>query len=249
MKLMCYSVDIENWPLVPGSQEREWMDAFDSRHPYRCLPLVIANTTGWEIQAPCSFTATWNGGPAAEDIRIDPDDDFPHLDRFATSHFTMGVLTMHTTYLFRTEPGWDLWCGGPPNHIKDGIQPLTGIVETDWLPFPFTMNWRFTRPGMVSFKKGEPICFIMPVPHQSLDAIEPVIKSIHDEPELKKEFELWRASRNNFLEGLANKDAEVLRQKWQRHYYKGESASGGVKSDTHVNRRRLKPARKAKPGE
>ena len=27
-----------------------------------------------------------------------------------------------------------LWVGGSPNHVKDGIQPLTGVVETFWSP-------------------------------------------------------------------------------------------------------------------
>ena len=38
------------------------------------------------------------------------------------------------------------------------MQPLVGLIETDWLPFPFTMNWVFTRPGRVRLEKGEPFC-------------------------------------------------------------------------------------------
>jgi hypothetical protein len=249
MKLTCYQVDVRDCPIVPGRTEREWMDNFDARHPYRCLPLVMANTTGWEILSPCSFTATWNGGLSARDIRIDPDDDFEHLDRFATSHFAEGVLTFHTSYLFKTEPGWDMWVGGSPNHVKDGIQALTGVVETDWLPFPFTMNWRFTRPGMVSFKKGEPFCFIMPIPHAALDDVQPVVKSINDDLALRAEYVAWRDSRGKFLTDLSNNDPSALRQKWQRHYYKGQSPSGETGSETHIHRRRLKAPRPAKPGE
>ena len=36
------------------------------------------------------------------------------------------------------------------------------------------MNWRFTRPGMISFKKGEPFCFITLIQHYLLDTVEPV---------------------------------------------------------------------------
>jgi len=43
---------------------------------------------------------------------------------------------------------------GPPNWPKDGVYPLSGLVETDWLPFPFTMNWQMTRAGSVSFSAG-----------------------------------------------------------------------------------------------
>jgi hypothetical protein len=256
MKLMCYTIEEgEDLPVIaPGDTDRAWMDAFLDRHPYRCLPLVIANTTGWEIQCPFSFTAWWTGGPRMEDIQIRSDDDNVPLDRIlrlVTSHFTRGVLTFHTGYLFRTEPGWDLWVGGSPNHIKDGIQPLTGIVETEWLPFPFTMNWHFTRPGYVSFKKGEPMAFIMPVPHAGYEAIEPIVKSIKTEPELERQFHAWRTSRTEFLNKLGERDEDTIKQGWQRHYFKGEVVSGDTRPEghAHVNRRRLQPPRPPKDGE
>jgi len=28
------------------------------------------------------------------------------------------------------------------------------VIETDWLPDPFTMNWQMTRPGTVRFREG-----------------------------------------------------------------------------------------------
>ena len=43
--------------------------------------------------------------------------------------------------------GWNTFVTGPMNGIKDGIAPLSGVIETDWSPYSFTMNWRFTRPG------------------------------------------------------------------------------------------------------
>src|SRR4029077_919894 len=104
------------------------------------------------------------------------------LDRWAVSHFSGGVLTFHTGYLFRTEEGWDLWAGGPPNHLKDGIQPLTGVVETYWLPVPVTMNGPFPGPGIFCFTKGEPFCFVFPIPHTAIDDTQPILKSIQEEP-------------------------------------------------------------------
>lgn len=247
MKLTCYQVDPQPCELVPGRPERDWMDAFVSRHPYRCLPLVVANTTGWELLCPVSFTASWNGGPRAADIRIDADDgtSAERLSRYVVSHFSHGILTFHAGYLFRTEPGWDIWVGGPPNTIKDGVQALSGIVETDWLPFPFTMNYRFTRPGMVSFKAGEPTTFIMPVPHQAIDACEPVIKRIEDEPELYKDYMAWGESRSTFIDKLLARDDATMRDGWQRDYFRGRTPSGGQAPESHINRRRVKAPRPA----
>ncbi len=251
MKFTCYAVDPNPSEMVPGRPDREWMDVFADRHPYRCLPLVVANTTGWELLSPVSFTAAWNGGPLITDIRIDPDGDTSRelLDRWAVSHFSGGVLTFHTGYLFRTDPGWDLMVSGPPNKIKDGIQPLVGVVETYWLPFPFTMNWRFTRPGIVNFKKGEPFCFVLPIPHEPIDEIQPIMKKIEDEPELHKQYAAWGESRTKFLHRLGDRDSEAIKHGWQRDYFKGRTPEGHIAPDSHINRRRLNPPRKAEPGE
>ena len=53
--------------------------------------------------------------------------------------------------------------------------PLEGIIETDWLPMTFTMNWMFTSPGTVTFKAGEPFCFIMQVKIGNVEAGTPRI--------------------------------------------------------------------------
>ncbi len=75
--------------------------------------------------------------------------------------------------LFRTEPGFDLMVQGPVNFPRDGVYALSGVIETDWSPYTFTMNWRMTRPGAsIRFKKGEPFCHVFPVRRADLESIE-----------------------------------------------------------------------------
>jgi hypothetical protein len=245
MELECFVVNHSPPEIVPGRAERDWMESFQSRFPYRCLPLTMANTTGWEILSPVTFTAIWNGGTKKEDLQITCDDD-PSFDmeHIAASHFTHGVLTFHTGYLFRTPPGYGVWVQGPPNTVKDGIAPLAGLVETDWLPFPFTMNWRFTRPGMIEFKRGEPFCFINVVPLKQQDEIQPVIKHISEDPDLYNQFYNWAEMREDFNKRLMGRDPSAMKQLWQKHYFKGEKVADDGSaipgSEDHVSRRRLK---------
>ncbi len=244
MELLCYPMGSRPPEIVPGRAQRRWMDAFSNRHPYRCLPLTMANTTGWEVLCPISFTAEWNGGPSQNDITITPDRPSPNLHHFVTSHFSRGVMTLHPQYLFRTPPGWGLLISGAPNHVKDGIAPLTGLVETDWLPFPFTMNWIFTRPGRVKFERGEPFCFITPIEHRKAEAFEPVIRSLDSNPVMKGQFEAWNRERTDFNRRLAAGDPETAKEAWQRFYFKGEIPDDlGAAPETHANKRRLKAPR------
>jgi hypothetical protein len=146
-----------------------------------------------------------------------------------TSHFGSGVLTFSVGYLMRTPPDTNLWIRGPVNMPKDGISPLEGIFETDWAPYTFTMNWQFTRADHpVTFRKGEPICRILPFPRNYLESFAPAIKPIGENPELKQQYDDWNASRSKFIEDLNNLEAEAVKEKWQRTYMKGQSPDGNV---------------------
>lgn len=240
--LVCHPTEPDPPPIVPGRADRIWMDETSDKFAYRCIPLSIANTSGWEILSPCSFRAEWNGGPHKTDLVFSPSGSQPDLKRRVASHFGFGIMTFHTGYLFRTSPGWGLWCRGAPNTVKHGIAALDGLVETDWLPMPFTMNWRFTAPGIVHFEKGEPLCFITPVPHARLDAIEPLIRSLDADPALKSAYEAWSASRADFNFRLATLEPAAVAEGWQRHYVRGETPTGD-RSTFHLSKRKLKKPR------
>jgi len=244
MELECFPTATRPPDIVPGRPQRAWMDAFSDRHPYRCLPMTMANTTGWEILCPVGFTAEWNGGIEQADVKLAPDHPFVGFEDFVKSHFSHGTVTFHPGYLFRTPEGWSMWASGPPNHVKDGIQPLVGLVETDWLPFPFTMNWVFTRPGRVKFAKGEPFCFITLAQDRMLERFELVQRPLERDLDLLDQYEAWRARRDAFNERLYKREPMAVKEAWQRYYFKGEMPTEtDPPPKAHVNKRRLKPLR------
>jgi len=135
-----------------------------------------------------------------------------------------------------------LWIGGSPNQPKDAIYPLTGVVETDWSPFTFTMNWRFTRTNhWVHFDAGEPICFFFPVQRALLDGIKPVMAPIDAEPGLLDRFQDWSRGRDAFVLRMANEPPPAPAEKWQKHYYRGVDMSEREQIGDHRSRLRLKP--------
>ena len=242
MKLTCYALHDHAPTLRAARPQRSWMDRFTDRHAYRCLPLSIANAHGWEALCPVPIEIEWNGGPAASDATIRALKPFPDgrsVDHFCRSHFSRGIITFHLDYLLQTEPGFDLLATGPFNRPKDNICPLTGIIETDWLPYPFTMNWQVLRPGRVAFEEGEPFCFFFPIDNRSLAGCEPEIRRLSDEPELSRRHEAFRASRDAFMQRFRAGDAAALKEAWQRHYFVGRHPDGS-RVEEHVNKLRLK---------
>ncbi len=241
LDLICYLHP--GWaPLIrPAPRTRAWMDATPQSFAYRCLPLDIANAHGWEVLNPVGFEAVWDGGAGVEAVTIRPDEGV-QAERAAASLFGQGVLTFHVEGVFRTAPGWNLWVSGSPNRQKDAIQPLTGVVETDWSPFTFTMNWRFTRPHTpVRFEALEPFCFLFPVERDALEAIEPRFAPMAKEPGLEARFRGWSAGRDAFQARMRSEPDVAAADRWQKHYYQGTDGMGSAAPPGHRTKLRLRP--------
>jgi len=239
MELTCYLHP--GWqPLIrPAPMRRDWMDHTPESFAYRCLPLNIANAHGWEILSPCAFSAIWNGGTDIGAVTITPGPGQPQQG-MPVSLFGQGVLTFHIEGIFRTPPGWDLWVGGAPNRAKDGIAPLTGIIETDWSPFTFTMNWRFTRPGhLVHFDALEPICFLFPIERAAIERFAPKFEPLHADPATQERFEAWSRERDAFHQRMAANPPRTPADRWQKHYYRGMDVAGRSVAAGHRTKLRL----------
>jgi hypothetical protein len=216
MTLLCYEVEPGRVALRAAEHRRPWMDDTHHRFAYRCLPLVDANAHGWEMLNPAAFTATWNGGSNIDDVSITFSSE-RGPDRFVESHFGHGILTFNPKIILRTEPGYAIWMSGPPNALKDGIAPLTAVIDSDWMPYTFSMNWGFTRKRRrVTFEKGEPIGFFFPIERGALERCEPRLIPLAAEPTLQAQYADALFERN--LGAMADGDSVERFQGW---YAKG----------------------------
>lgn len=236
--LTAYVIDGHDVRIRPAPVERDWMDSTDERFAYRCLPLNIANAHGWEVLCTTPFSAVWDGRKGKDAIRIKSRSG---TTAPAVSHFGDGVLTFHVPCLFRTDPGVDLFVTGPINRPKDAIAPLSGVIETDWSPYTFTMNWKFTRPFQkVYFEADEPYCHLFPLARGSLEEIAPDIRNLSENPDLAREYDQWTKSRNTFNTALTEPDSKASQDKWQKTYFRGSTPSGAPGPSDHKSRLRLK---------
>jgi hypothetical protein len=206
---------------------------------YHCLPLVMANLHGWEMLCPFDFEVVWSGGKELGDVTIVC---APSADRSqVVSNFGHGILSFNPSVVMRTSPGINLWVTGPINAFKDGIQAMSAYIETDWLPFTFSINWKITRPNhRLRFERGEPFCAFFPIPRGMAAACEPQRASLDDEPKLVDAIR-WGTARRN-LGGLLGERERDLHQLW---YVKGEfpRPSAGEAPHDHETNLDLKPFR------
>jgi hypothetical protein len=245
VELICFEVEPGRTVLRPASSSRDWMDATPGRYAYRCLPLTMANSHGWEMLCPANFEVTWNGGDGLDALEITSDAPLAAESsdaylafllgnkpkpaaltelgdgivpaNFIESHFGSGILTFNPMVILRTAPDYNLWVSGPINQFKDAIQPMSALVETDWLPFTFSMNWKMTRPGAtITFLKGEPFCSFFPVQRGVIEQCEPHLRNLGDDPELEKAY--WSAKVTRNVSTSTENDDKSRFQSW---YAKG----------------------------
>lgn len=226
LKITAFEVVEQPMPIRTAQRARAWIEDLPDRFGYRCLPMTMANQVGWEILCPATFTASWNGKEGLDAIRFKFRDEPSPL---VGSHFGSGVLTFSLGYLFRTTKAHNLWVRGPANAPKDGIAPLEGLIETDWTPFTFTMNWQFTRKRhKVMFEKDEPVCSVVPYPRHYVAKFDADLCNINQNPKLYKQYNDWRDSRIAFNEELKKEGSAAEKAKWQRSYTLGQDQQGNV---------------------
>ncbi len=235
-QIVAYSAwgfDVE---IVPAWPKRDWMDATALGFAYQCLPMTLANQSGWFVLAPHGAIAEWDGGMAPADLKVRVDDPPPLVH--AVSQVGSGILTWTIPYVFRTPPGWNLLCRGPANHVKDGVYPLEGLVETDWSLASFSMNWKLTRPGRVEFRAGEPVAMLVPQRRGDLEEFSASRKTLASNPELSQGYRKWIESRQEFLAAQRSGNLDAIKKKYQKHYFQGKS-NDGVFFEGHQKKRTL----------
>jgi hypothetical protein len=212
--------DHEEFQIVPLHRKREWMNLTQDSYAYQCMPLNIANDYGWAVLSPTQFTATWNGKEDLDAIKINyAEEGFS----FAHSHFGHGVLTISVDFVLRTPPKVSTYIRGIPNEIIDGLQPLDAIVETDWLPFTFTYNYKFLKPCTVRFEKNEPLFSFFPIKRGDIESYSMSSEKIEKDSKFYEEYEKYAASRQNYLDNMNNPE---IAKSTQRYYMNAKDPDG-----------------------
>jgi hypothetical protein len=238
--------DGTGWEWGWADLQRDWMDATPNRFAYRCLPLSIVNQTGWWIKNPVGFTATWRGGslPGTIDFRFDEAADT--WSGWINNQFGGGIITWNTPFLFRTRPeGSRLLVCGPVNRFKTYAQPLTALIESDWMSMSFTMNWKLVLPDQpVRFDVGEPLFQAIPLVSNvcsDLEAASVTYQRLTEDPEVYRAYQAWNEGRRSFHVQKAK--GEVKPDDWQKDYFHGRDALGQAPATVHMTKVKPPPIR------
>ena len=197
--------------IKKGHLERDWMDNTVDNHAYRCLPLNIANQHGWAVYPNSDITFVWNGTNDHDCIKF-----LENSDRLGASVFGNGIVTFSMPFLVRTPENYSIYITGMPNHHVNSVNALTGVYESDWAPYSFTMNWQVTDPYKpITFTESDPLCFFFPIHRDLIEQFELKNELLEQQDfEYRKQYYTFNYSREKFLaEGNGG---------WQKHYFQGK---------------------------
>lgn len=231
--------DGTGWEWCWADWRRDWMDQTPNKYAYRCLPLKIANQTGWWVRNPVGFTAHWNGKNAPGGVHILFDSDPTTWATWINDQFGHGIITWNTPFLFRTHPpGSRLLIIGPANYFKSGAAPLTAIIESDWMPMSFTMNWKITAPrSTIRFDQGEPLFQAIPLASNLCADLEQAhvnYMKLADDPEVFQAYHQWKDGREKFHD--QKRAGDVKPDDWQKDYFQGRGANKSDIAGNHMTK-------------
>ena len=157
-----------------------------------------------------------------------------------------GIITWNTPFLFRTRPeGSRLLVCGPVNQFKTYAQPLTALIESDWMSMSFTMNWKIVVPNQpVRFDAGEPLFQAIPLVSNvcsDLEAASVTYQKLTEDPEVYRAYQAWNEGRRSFHVQKAK--GEVKPDDWQKDYFHGRDALGQVPATVHMTKVKPPPVR------
>lgn len=185
MTLITLTRTHQNPPEIRQSRiKRDWMDDTYNKHAYQCLPLTVANVTGWELMLQQDVVVQWDGGNTVPKVL-----EGETLDgRSIVIPSIIGIMSFSTGWTFQTEDDYSTWISGSPNYFVDGAVPLTASIPSYWWPDEFNMNWKITKIGEpVVFPAGMPFMHFTIYPNALLENVEFKVENLWDKPKLMNE--------------------------------------------------------------
>jgi hypothetical protein len=179
MKFNLYHIDNNKQKIVvTGTTNGTFLG--DTLEYKKCLPFLIAGELGWDLILTQDYVVNWNGGNAPEDVAIKTEGP----DSFVFSNFGHGILTFKIPYLFELEENTFLWVKGPNNNpLSLDLYPTEGLVEADWFPSNFGIDYKIlTKNKDILLKKDSAFCRLVPYPKNYIETFEPQYSTFKKNP-------------------------------------------------------------------
>jgi len=139
---------------------RDWMDETWQKHAYRCFPVQLGNTIGYELSLPVDLSFKWNGifNENQNNVELLKGRKYAYTGR---GHATVSIKT---GIIFQTPKNISMLQIPVPNMFRDDFQAFTTVMSTSWYWQELPSAIRILKPEQeITIKAGEPYAVIVPV--------------------------------------------------------------------------------------
>lgn len=174
---------------------RDWMDETWQQHAYRCFPLQLGNTIGYELSLPVDLSFRWNGmfNESADNVEILSGKKYVYTSR---GHATISIKTGIT---FKNPENITMLQIPAPNFFNPDYEAFTTLVSTSWyyqeLPSAIKV---LSYNKDITIKANEPYATLIPISLGELQNIELELKDF----EYKKRDSDYNFKRNKAFEEI-----------------------------------------------
>jgi hypothetical protein len=150
--------------------KRDWMDATDNAHAYKCFPVSLANTIGWSISLLDDVEFIWDGisDSSSEHVKVLKDPAGA-----CSTQRSNGTISFYTGIFFETDKDTTMLQIVPPNYFIDGAAPFTTLISTSFFPEAIPVAWKITRPNtVITIPAGTPIATFIPISLAKYNEVE-----------------------------------------------------------------------------
>lgn len=159
-----YNISVEKingskFNIEPMSIKRDWMEAIQDKHAYRCFPVTQANVVGWNLTSTEDISFIWDGinDQSDQHVKITSPED-------AYSGRGQSTISLNTGLVFRTDQNVSIFTINPVNYFNEDFETMSNLISTSFYdnPLPLALKARKANEEIV-IKSGTPIATIIPI--------------------------------------------------------------------------------------
>lgn len=156
--------------------KRDWMENTWEKHAYKCFPVSLANTIGYELSLPIDVSFIWDGvnDASAEHIKVLSGEEFIYNSR------ANATISIKTGIVIKTDNNISFLHMPVPNLFNENYQTFTSLISTSFFDQEFPSAIRILKANeVITIKADEPFATLLPISLTELSKTELNLKNFN----------------------------------------------------------------------
>jgi len=194
---------------VKSSPYRGWYEKSLKTHDHAkyCMPIAMANSLGYILRSPITFSVSWSGDEKDEVIVniINKNKEVHAVSTHSVStHSAPGSFTLQYRFVMGTSQEYFTYIKGIAN-IRSRFNVMEALLESWWFEGTFGVVCLLNQPCDFIIKEGDPIASVMLVHKDSINFAVNIKKFTNKSFPNHKIWDWWQEVKGYFYDAIQDK--------------------------------------------